>query len=135
MLDNGRKDTDYTSKDIETIVRFEMGVQGHSKLNGKLALLKKYHKVNNVEVEVVLDPGQFDTIEISLPGIYETMLGRVEKIKAAIFLEQLNDFLLDVCYKLVQKFGKGDIMGMIKKAPPLGLSGEMKLEGNSGNGG
>ena len=78
MLDNGKSDTDYTSKDIETIARFEMDVQGHSKLNGKLALLKKYRKVNNLEVEVVLDPGQFDPIGISLPGIYEIMLGRVE---------------------------------------------------------
>ena len=47
----------------------------------------------------------------------------------------MNALPLDVCRKLIQKVGKGDIKGMIKKAPALGLNGNMKLEGDSGNGG
>ena len=49
--------------------------------------------------------------------------------------EQLNALPLDVCHKLIQKVGKGDIKGVIKKAPALGLNGDMKLESDSGNGG
>ena len=49
--------------------------------------------------------------------------------------EQLNVLPLDVCHKLIQKVDKGEIKGMIKKAPVLGLNGDMKLEGDSGNGG
>ena len=63
----------------------------------------------------------------------------IEEIKAAIcfaiFFEQLNDLPLDVCRKLIKSFGKGEINGTIKKAPALGLNGNMKLEGDSGNGG
>ena len=47
--------------------------------------------------------------------------------------EQLNVLPLDVCHKLIQKVGKGEIQGMIKKAPVLGLNGDVKLEGDSVN--
>ena len=49
--------------------------------------------------------------------------------------EQLNAFPSYVCCKLIKKVGKGEIKGVIKKAPGLGLNGDMKLEGNSVNGG
>ena len=41
----------------------------------------------------------------------------------------------DVCCKIIQKFCKGEIEGMIKKPPALGLNGDIKIEGDSGNGG
>ena len=37
--------------------------------------------------------------------------------------------------KLIQKVGKGEIKGMIKKVPALGLNGDINLEGDSENGG
>ena len=42
-------------------------------------------------------------------------------------------FPSDFCCKLIQDVGKGDIKGMKKKSPELGLNGNMKLEGYSGN--
>ena len=111
-----------------------MDRKGHSKLKGKPALLKKYHKVNNVEVELFLDPGHFEPIGISFPGIDKTMHVRFESIKAARLFQQLNNFSLDVFRKLIQKVGKGEIKGMIKKAPELGLNGDMNLEAYSGDG-
>ena len=42
---------------------------------------------------------------------------------------------LDVCCKLIQKFFKCEIEGMIKKLPELGLNGDIKIEGDSENGG
>ena len=48
--------------------------------------------------------------------------------------EQLNALPSVVFWKLIQNVGKGEIKGMIKKAPALGLNGDMKLEGDSGNG-
>ena len=82
VLDNGKVDTYYTRKDLETILRRKFYRKGHSKLKEKPASLKNYHKVNNVEVEVVLDPGKSEPIEIYLPGIDEKIIGRVEYIKA-----------------------------------------------------
>ena len=49
--------------------------------------------------------------------------------------EQLHALPLYICWKLIQKVGKGDIKGTIKNEPTLGLNGSMKLEGDSGNGG
>ena len=70
-----------------------------------------------------------------MPGIEETIIGRFEEINAARLFENLNAFTSGVCFKLIQKVGKGEIQGMIKKAPVLGLNGGMKLEGDYGNGG
>ena len=47
--------------------------------------------------------------------------------------EQLHALPLYICWKLIQKVGKGDIKGTIKNEPALGLNGSMKLEGDSGN--
>ena len=46
--------------------------------------------------------------------------------------EQFNTLPSDIFHRLIQKFGKGDIKGMIKKSTALGLNGDMKLEGDSG---
>ena len=41
----------------------------------------------------------------------------------------------DVCRKLIQNSGKGEIKEMIIFLPALGLNGDMKLEGGYVNGG
>ena len=55
--------------------------------------------------------------------------------KCGKIFEQLNAFPSDVCCRLIQKIGKRDIMGAIKKAPALRLNGDINFEKNSGNGG
>ena len=42
---------------------------------------------------------------------------------------------LDVCCKNIQKVCKGEIEGMIKKSPALGLNGDINIEGDYENGG
>ena len=41
----------------------------------------------------------------------------------------------DVCCKIIQKVCKGEVEGIIKNSPALGLNGDIKIEGDSENGG
>ena len=50
-------------------------------------------------------------------------------------LERFVDLSSYFCRQLIQKVGRGDIKGIMKKTPVLGLNGGMNLEGDYGNGG
>ena len=96
-------------------MRWKIDRNGHSKLKGEPELLKKNKKVKNAEVEVVSDQGQSETIKFYFSGKDEKNIGRVEEIKAELLYESLNVLPLYVCFKLIQKVGKGDIRYTTKR--------------------
>ena len=73
-----KEDEKHTVQELTTLVKWKMNGEGHSKIKGRTAMLKKWKEVKDTDnVPIVIDPGVLSVIEededVAIPTIDEAL--------------------------------------------------------------